>query len=196
MAEKKTTSKKAAPKENVVIEENAGTPEVSSEEILNTHSTPDIGGDEELDAPELETDIAPRTNVGEKPKAVIVEGSGEEVFEEDELDAVKAEDREEPTEGELAEQPENNPLKEVEETVEKFDEVTKTLEEKMAEIEKLEPQIVESAAKETLNEIREMEEELRKEIEAEEAALTPKQRKGMRRWLGDFWNGVSSGWDN
>ena len=120
----------------------------------------------------------------------------EEVFEEEELDAVKAEEKEEPTEGELAEQPEDNPLKEVEETVEKFEEVTKNLEEKVAEIGNLAPQKVESAAKETLNEIREMEEELRKEIEAEEQALTPKQRKGMRRWLGDFWNGVSSGWDN
>ena len=85
---------------------------------------------------------------------------------------------------------------EVEQAVEKFDEVTKNLEEKVAEIGNLEPQKVESAAKETLNEIREMEEELRKEIEAEEEALTPNQRKGMRRWLGDFWNGVSSGWDN
>jgi molecular chaperone DnaK (HSP70) len=109
---------------------------------------------------------------------------------EEEVDGLK--------DGEPVEEPvqEDNPLKEVEETVEKFDEVTKNLEEKVAEIGNLEPQKVESAAKETLNEIREMEEELRKEIEAEEAALTPKQRKGMRRWLGDFWNGVSSGWDN
>ena len=141
MAEKKTTSKKAAPKENVVIEENAGTPEVSSEEIL----------------------------AEEKPEVV------------------QAEDRKEPAE---------DVLEEVEQAVEKFDEVTKNLEEKVAEIGNLEPQKVESAAKETLNEIREMEEELRKEIEAEEEALTPNQRKGMRRWLGDFWNGVSSGWDN
>ena len=84
----------------------------------------------------------------------------------------------------------------VEDAVEKFDEVTKNLEDKVAEIGNLEPEKVENAAKETLNEIREMEAELKKEIEAEENALTPKQKTGMRRWLGDFWNGVSSGWDN
>lgn len=159
MAEKKTTSKKAAPKENVVIEENAGTPEVSSEESL----------------------------AEEKPEVV-----------QEEQETVETKNPEVSNDAEAEEPAEEvqDMLKEVEDVVEKFDEVTKNLEDKVAEIGNLEPEKVENAAKETLNEIREMEAELKKEIEAEENALTPKQKTGMRRWLGDFWNGVSSGWDN
>lgn len=175
MAEKKTTSKKAAPKENVVIEENAGTPEVSSEEIL-AEETPEAVQEEqetvETENPEVSNDTEVVENEDKTP---------EEPFDEVE---------------ERPEEENQDPLKEVEDAVEKFDEVTKNLEEKVAEFEKLAPYMVESAAKETLNEIHEMEAELKKEIEAEENALTPKQKTGMRRWLGDFWNGVSSGWDN
>ena len=91
---------------------------------------------------------------------------------------------------------EEDPLDEVEKTVEKFEEVTKELDEKVAELGTMGPEKAGNAAKETLNEIIEMENALRKEIEEEEKALTERQKKGMRRWLGDFWNGVSSGWDN
>jgi hypothetical protein len=45
-----------------------------------------------------------------------------------------------------------------------------------------------------------MEEELRKQIEAEEEKLSKQQRtaadKLFRRDFGGFWNGVSSGWEN
>ena len=202
MAEKKTTTKKASPKEKTLIEENAGKPEVSSEEILAETKPNDEG----------------------QPEACIkVVDEGEIELKEDKpLDVVQAEDRTEPA-GELAETVQDEPIevkpatgeeenepgdvpqveepeKELEDVEKELDDFNKELEKKIEEVQSAEPEKIAEVAKVKLSELEEMERELAKDIEKEEAGLSEGQKKAANRLFGrgfgDFWNGVSSGWEN
>lgn len=90
--------------------------------------------------------------------------------------------------------------KEIEKTTEELKEFTENLDKKVKEVENAEPEKVAEVASEKIGELAGIEDNLKKEIEKEEAKLSTPQKNAAKklfgRGFGDFWNGVSTGWEN
>lgn len=172
MAETKTTKPKATkPKEEKPKVEE---PEVG---VTNTEAN-------EAVTEQTETGEATETNT-----AVAVEPAptGE--------NAPEAEpgDVEEPTS-------EENPMAELDTAIDEAQKLNEELENKVAEVEQAEPEKVVEVAKKKLNELEELEDRVQREIEAESEKLENLNKRGAKspfsRGFNEFWNGVSSGWEN
>lgn len=74
------------------------------------------------------------------------------------------------------------------------------LDDAVKEAQNAEPGEVAEVASKKLNELAEIEKQLEKEVEVEAKLLSDTQKKAVGnlfgRGFGDFWNGVSSGWEN
>ena len=180
---KKTTVKEDAVNENVSQAEEFLAEEKKVEETVQSDPEP-IQGDP-----------------GNRQNAIEVKpATGEE---EDEPGDVPTEDKFPSVNDQLEpEEPGNldEITEEVEKVAEELNEFSEDLEKKVEEVQAAEPEKVVEVAKQKLSEIEEIEKGLQAEIEKEENNLSEQQKKNVKRLFGrgfgDFWNGISSGWEN